>query len=408
MTNGTAALFAALYEPSCPVDLWLNDGTLKAVAAANLDPSQWAEYAYQAKKRRLDMYQLMQAIKAYAPKGALITVALSSIDPEEVSWLWEPYLALRKLTLIEGDPSVGKTYLVLAIAAAVTHGYSMPDQHGRVGKPAPSQAGNVLYITAEDGLADTIRPRADKVGADVDRIFVVSPGQEVSLTNPEPIAEAIARHNARLLVLDPLQAFLGSEMDMNTTNQVRPFMHILSDMADKYNCAMLAIRHWTKASGGKARYRGQGSIDFTAAARGVLAIGESPEDESLRILAQSKNSLGRLGVSLVFKISEEGLEWCGTSELTADELSAMQPKKRQHQRNNAMQWLKDYLHDGPQASQDVIAAAEAVGIAEKTLRRAKEVLGVLASREKGNGPWYWRLPKFEPWDRYEKEDDEPF
>ena len=405
-SQGVSDLLASLYDPESPIDLWLNDGTLKSIAAANLDAAQWAEYAYHARKRRLDMYQLTQAVKAYAPRGVLLTVPLSSIDPEEVAWLWHPYIALRKVTLIEGDPSVGKTFLVLALAAAVTRGYTMPDQDGRTGAPDPHRAGNVLYITAEDGLADTIRPRADKVGADADRIFVVSPGQQVSLTDPEPIAEAIARHQAKLLVLDPLQAFLGSEMDMNTTNQVRPFMHILSDMADRYNCSMLAIRHWTKSPGGKARYRGQGSIDFVAAARSVLALGESPEDESLRIIAQSKNSLGAIGRSLVFKISEEGLEWCGTSELTADELSAMQPKKRQHQRNNAMQWLKDYLHDGPQASLSILAAAESVGIPERTLRRAKEVLGILASKD--NGQWYWRLPQFERWDRYEKDTDEPY
>lgn len=343
----------------------------------------------------------------------LLTVPLSSIQPQEVSWLWEPYIPRRKLTLVEGDPEAGKTYLMLALAASLTRGHSFPDQSG---KPPPphNDPGSVLYITAEDGLADTIRQRAETCQADLDRIFVVPNAemfpegmQPFSLARPHLLSAAIAQRQPRLVILDPLTAFLGAEIDMHRANEVRPVMSTLVTMAIKYDCALVAIRHWTKMAGGRASYRGQGNIDFLAAARSVLSVGISPEDERLRIMAQAKNSICARGTSLGFTLGDEGLRWAGVSAITADELSAAQPQRHKHQRQDAMKWLKAYLHAGPQATLSVIAAAESVGINEKTLRRAKEHLGILAAKE--GTTWYWRLPTFQTWDRYAgMEDDVPF
>ena len=330
---------------------------------------------------------------------------LSEVNPEEIVWLWDPYIPLKKLTLVEGDPSSGKTYLLLAIAASVTAGHALPDQVGKVSPPTTDH-GNVLYITAEDGIADTIRPRAEKVGADLTRLFVPRNPQSFSLADPAILSNAMRRYSPRLVVLDPLQAFLGAGIDMHRANEVRPLMTTLLALAIEHTCAIVAIRHWTKTPGGRAKHRGQGNVDFTAAARSALSIGESPEDDTLRIMAHAKSSLSKAGVSIVFSIQDEGLQWCGTSTLTADELSAAQPNKHHHQRKDAMEWLKDYLRDGPQPSAIVIHAAEAVGISEKTLRRAKDHLHVLATKD-GN-VWFWRLPKFQRWERYpgQENDDE--
>ena len=201
---------------------------------------------------------------------SLLTVPLSSIPAQDVSWLWEPYIPLRKLTLVEGDPEAGKTYLLLALAAAVTRGYALPDQYGKVSRPTGTQS-NVLYLTAEDGLADTIKKRATKCDADQDRIFVV-PNAEMfpedmtpfSLARPHLLSKAIAQRQPTLVILDPLTAFLGAEVDMHRANEVRPVMSTLVAMAIKHNCAIVAIRHWTKVVGGRANYRGQGNIDFLA------------------------------------------------------------------------------------------------------------------------------------------------
>jgi len=342
----------------------------------------------------------------------LITVPLSSIADEDVSWLWEPYVPYKKLTLVEGDPEGGKTYLLLAISAAVTKGLPLPDQLGLM-EPGSRKPGNVLYITAEDGLADTIKKRARKCGADLDRIFVIPTAsmfpedmQPFSLARPHLLSAAIEEREAKLVILDPLTAFLGATVDMHRANEVRPLMTTLVGIADKHNCAMVAIRHWTKAVGGKASYRGQGNVDFLAAARCVLSVGESPEDERLRLMAQSKNSLVARGTSILFEISDSGLHWAGTSTLTADELSAAQPNKHQHQRKDAMQWLKDFLKTGPQPATNVTIAADLVGISDRTLRRAREHLHILTTKDAG--VWYWRLPNFHKWERerYPGQEDE--
>lgn len=388
----------ALYQPA----------VLEQMARFRIDMSEfyngtileWAQRWLPGRWRDWDR----KVLSYNAALGEIELVPLSSIAAEEISWLWHPYIPLKKLTLMEGDPASGKTFLLLAIAAAITRGYALPDQGGRVGKPDASQAGNVVYITAEDGLADTIRPRADKVGADVSRIFVPPMPEAFSLAEPAALSKAMARFKPSMLVLDPIQAFLGGDMDMHRTNEVRPFMTTLLALAIEHNCAVVAIRHWTKAGGMKAKHRGQGSVDFSAAARSVLSVGESPEDETLRIMAQAKASLAALGASMVFSITDHGLEWCGTSTLTADELAAAQPTRHKEQRKDAMQWLKEYLHDGPQPSNTVIALAESAGISKRTLDRAKEHLRVLSTKE--GGTWYWRLPSFGKWERYPGEESE--
>lgn len=360
-------------------------------------------YETQAWDREIDVWVYSQ--------DRLLTVPLSSIEDEEVSWLWEPYIPYKKLTLVEGDPEGGKTYLLLAISAAVTRGFPLPDQLGLM-DPAQRAPGNVLYITAEDGLADTIKKRARKCAADLDRIFVVPSAnmfpedmQPFSLARPHLLSAAIEERNATLVILDPLTAFLGATVDMHRANEVRPIMSTLVAIADKHQCAMVAIRHWTKQIGGKASYRGQGNVDFLAAARSVLSVGESPEDERLRVMAQAKNSVSTRGLSILFQLSDNGLQWAGTSTLTADELSAAQPNKYQHQRQDAMKWLKDFLKAGPQPAANVTMAAELVGISAMTLRRAKEHLHLLSTKDAG--VWYWRLPTFgQKWERYPGMEDD--
>jgi hypothetical protein len=334
-------------------------------------------------------------------------VPLSLVEPEDITWLWYPYIPLRKLTLIEGDPASGKTYLILAIAAGITKGYDLPDQTGHIGTPTDERKGTVLYVSAEDGMADTIRPRAEKCGADLSRLFVLREPQPISLQEPQILKNALARFRPKLLVLDPIQAFLGGRLDMHRANEVRPLMTTLLGMAINYECAIICVRHWTKAIGGKASNRGQGNVDFGAAARSQISVGESPHDAGMRIMAQAKMSLAGLGTSIVFSIADEGLEWAGTSTITANELSQAQPNLQRHQRKDAMKWLKEFLTPTAQPAELVIHEAEKVAISEKTLRRAKEALGVLSTRM--DSVWYWRLPTMQKWERerYPGQEDQP-
>lgn len=367
----------------------LYEGTILELVATAI-PQRWRDW-----DRDVDFLCLAQS--------ELDIVPLSTVEREEITWLWYPYIPLKKLTMVEGDPSSGKTYLIMAIAAAITRGYQLPDQGGYVGKPDVSKAGRVLYITAEDGLGDTIRPRAEKVGADLEKFFVPRSPQSFSLAEPQILRNAILRFQPQLVVLDPIQAFLGAQIDMHRANEVRPLMTNLLALAIEFECAIIAVRHWTKAVGGRARHRGQGNVDFAAAARSQLSIGESPSDAGMRVMAQAKASLAALGTSIVFQITDEGFTWCGTSTITADELSTAQPQIHQHQRKDAMKWLKDYLTQA-QPADLVLRAAEAVSISERTLRRAKEHLGVLSA--KVEGVWYWRLPQIQKWERYPGQEDD--
>lgn len=356
------------------------------------DVTDWFQAGHTVEELR----QHTQQTRATIVAPHLVVTKLSDIAPEEVRWLWHPYVPLGKLTLLEGDPGQGKTYLMLAAAAAITRGYSLPDQRGRV-PPPHGQAGNVLYFTAEDGLADTIRPRAEQAGANLDKLLVVegwTAGGDMEAFTFAQLAllgETIHDLQIQLVIIDPIQAFLGADVDMHRANEVRPLMAQLGRLAALHHCAILAIRHITKGTG-KALYRGLGSIDFTAAARSVLVIAESLEDEQKRVLAQAKNSLEAKGASLVFTITADGFQWCGTSKISADELLSGQPQKHQHQRNAAGEWLVQTLRPGEMAVTTLRAEAEANGISFRTLERAKVRLGVV-SFQKGDR-WYWKLPEF--------------
>lgn len=356
------------------------------------DVSDWLAAGH----TRSDLEALHAAEKPIIEAPHLIIERFADIPPEEVHWVWHPYLPEGKITILEGDPGQGKTYLMLAIASALTNGYTLPDQRGKPGPPSQAKQ-YVIYISAEDGLADTLVPRAIKAGADLQYLFGVrgvSTGGE-----PEPfsfaqlslLSDTIRDTQAKLIIIDPIQAFLGASVDMHRANEVRPLMAALGRIAELHHCAILIIRHINKGTG-KALYRGMGSIDFTAAARSVLVVAESLEDPNKKIVAQAKNSLAAVGASLVFSITDEGFSWCGASKINANDLVSQQPVKSQHQRNSAAEWLIETLRaeEGEMSATSIFAEAEANGINDVTLRRAKTMLRIISFRR--GEKWYWKLP----------------
>lgn len=337
------------------------------------------------------------------PGRKAVTVRLADVEPEEVSWLWHPYIPLGKLTLLEGDPGLGKTFISLTLCAIITRGWPLPSQDGKPG--GEHEPANVLYLSAEDGLGDTLRPRLDAAGADVSRVMALTGWQEtdesgkpiegvVTLGDKEILEQALKAHHPKLVVIDPLQAYLGADADMNKANEVRPRLAMLSALAEKYECAVLCIRHWTKSEKGKSGYRGLGSIDFTAAARSVLAVGER---EGERLLAQVKSNLAPFGKSQRYRLADNLLEWCGVSNVTAEDLNIQVRPESDSALEDAMTFLRDFLKDSPQTAQAVTQAASREDISKRTLYRAKKELGVLSEREatgeeRGKGRWLWRLP----------------
>lgn len=312
-------------------------------------------------------------------------IKMSEIQSEEIEWLWYPFIPYGKLTIIQGDPGDGKTTLALNIAAKLSRGESL-DEEMKISEPI-----NIIYQTAEDGLADTVKPRLELADADCERILVIDESSEALSMADERLEEAIKLTNAKLLILDPIQAYLGAGTDINRANEARDMTKKLGALAEKYKCAVLLIGHMNKASGTKASYRGIGSIDFFAVARSVLLVGRIEGEESLRAVVQIKNNLAAFGNSKAFELSEEGFRWIGDYDISADEvLGGIAPKA--NKLDQAKRLLLE-LAEGTNRmqSKDIFEIAKEEEISKRTLENAKRELKI--SAKKINNTWYWDFEK---------------
>lgn len=321
-------------------------------------------------------------------KIKLKMIRMSEVQSQEIEWLWYPFIPYGKLTIIQGDPGDGKTTMVLNLAAKLSKGEAL-DENMKVTEPV-----NVIYQTAEDGLADTVRPRLELAGADCERIIVIDESDKSLSMVDERLEQAIVRTGARLLILDPIQAYLGGGMDMNRANEARDMTKKLGALAEKTKCAIILIGHMNKASGNKAAYRGMGSIDFFAVARSVLLVGRVEGESNTRAVVQIKNNLAAFGHPKAFALSEDGFKWLGDYEITVDEvLGGITPKA------NKMEQAKQMLRELAETqsavlSNEIFDRANELGISKRTLENAKKELGV--QTRKINNAWYWELDKVKP------------
>ena len=297
-------------------------------------------------------------------------IRMSDVELTPVEWLWKPYLPFGKLSVLQGNPGEGKTYFAMHLAAACTNGKLLPNMESM-------EPFNVIYQTAEDGLGDTVKPRLIEAGADLDRVLVID-DSEVQLTlSDERIEKAIIENNARLVIIDPIQAYLGADVDMNRANEVRPIFMRLGQVAQRTGCAILLIGHLNKAAGMQSLQRGLGSIDIAAAVRSVMFIGKLKHDPTMRILTHEKSSLAPPGVSLAFSLGNEGgFRWVGEYDITADEmLSGIEPQ-RETKTQQAKDLICTLLAGGKQVlSENIDKAALERGIPGRTVRDAKRELG---------------------------------
>ena len=297
-------------------------------------------------------------------------IRMSDVELTPVDWLWKPYLPFGKLSVLQGNPGEGKTYFAMHLAAACTNGKLLPNMERL-------EPFNVIYQTAEDGLGDTVKPRLIEAGADLDRVLVID-DSDVQLTlSDERIEKAIIENNARLVIIDPIQAYLGADVDMNRANEVRPIFMRLGQVAQRTGCAILLIGHLNKAAGMQSLQRGLGSIDIAAAVRSVMFIGKLKHDPTMRILTHEKSSLAPPGASLAFSLGDEsGFHWIGEYDITADEmLSGIEPQ-RETKTRQAKDLICTLLAGGKRVfSEDIDKAALERGIPGRTVRDAKRELG---------------------------------
>jgi len=323
---------------------------------------------------------LEEDIKADDKPYRLINMA--DVEAKKVSWLWHPYIPYGKITIIQGDPGEGKTTFILHLAALLSKGDKLPcDDEARM--PV-----NIIYQTAEDGLEDTIKPRLVEAGADCSRILVIDESKEGLSMTDERLVRAIKETGARMVILDPIQAYLGSNVDMHRANEIRPVLKQLGNIAEQYQCAIILIGHMNKASGSKSTYRGLGSIDFQATARSVLVVGRIKEDPTLRIIAHDKSSLAEEGKSIAFRLDRNyGFTWEGNYDISVEEL--LSGESRGQKSKDARAFLAEILAEGQIACTDIEEAAKDRGIKKKTLWNAKKEMNI--DSVKVGKQWYWML-----------------
>jgi hypothetical protein len=339
------------------------------------------------------------------PKPVELGTLLSTVKPERVSWLWPGRIPLGKLTIIEGDPGLGKSVLTLDLAARVTRGLAMPFEKSEAGEDR--EPAGVVLLSAEDGLADTIRPRLDAAGADVARVLALDEipnetGAGVRLpvlpADVEYLKNAIHRMAAKLVVIDVLTAFLAGETNTHKDQDVRRALHPLAKLAEETGVAVLVLRHLNKAAGGNPLYRGGGSIGIIGAARSALLVAPDPDNPDHCVLASTKCNLAKLPASLAFdrNTADNGalrIGWIGESTHTSETLLAA-PKDDEDRDavEEAVEVLRSILEDGPVEAEAVKKQARKAGVSERTLYRAKATLKARSKKLVFNGPWYWLLP----------------
>jgi hypothetical protein len=329
-------------------------------------------------------------------------VLVADVDREQVRWLWPGRIPLGKVSVLDGDPGTGKSTLTLTIAAKVTTGSPFPDG-------ARPERADVILLNAEDDIGDTIRPRLEAAGADLARCWVLPDVQPEPDRPPRPpelpadldaVEGMVKDKQAALVVVDPLMAFLSGQVDSHRDQDVRRVLASLAYMAGRTGAAVVIVRHMNKGTG-SALYRGSGSIGIVGAARAGLLVGADPDDEGRRILAMTKSNLAKMPDALAYRLVDDEryscarVVWDGASRHTAADL--VRPPVDEDQAPalaEAVRVLREILADGPLAAGNVKTQAKSAGVAERTLDRARQVLGVTARRKGfGQGGHYeWSMP----------------
>lgn len=320
-------------------------------------------------------------------------IHMEDVVSKEVEWLWYPYIPYGKITIIEGDPGEGKTTLVLKLAAALSMGLPLPCDDDKEYEPI-----HIIYQTAEDGIEDTIKPRLEKAGADCSMIRVIDEtDKELSMTD-DRLEQAIIETGARLIILDPIQAYIGATVDMHRANEIRPVLKHLGIIAEKHNCAIILIGHMNKASGSKSTYRGLGSIDIQATARSVLLVARLRDKPNIRIMAHDKSSLAPAGDAIGFEMTEDsGMVCIGPYDITIDELLSGNEGRGKKKLDIAENFIKEYFGTNKVIpSNEIMMEAAKRSIKRNTLLSAKKKLGITSDKEKaedGTIYWTWIMPE---------------
>lgn len=331
---------------------------------------------------------------------APILLRMSDVAVHPVEWLWPGYLPRGKQAVLDGDPGLGKSTMTLDLAARLTTASPMPDGF------RPPDPVNVVLLNAEDGVADTMRPRLEAAGADLERVVVLDgvlrDGLAAVPSLPSDVGiveDALQSVGAALLIVDPLMAYLHEAVNSYNDQHVRKALHPLKLLAEKHGATILLVRHLNKGTGSNAVYRGGGSIGIIGAARIGWLVARHPDDDNRRIMAITKSNLGGRPSSLAFRVATDAslgcgrIIWEGSADYTAEQLlSGPGSPEERRERDEAAEFILAYLADGPQPATDVKKAGNEAGFNDRALDRARSRAGVTSKREgygrQGRNLWY--------------------
>jgi hypothetical protein len=346
-------------------------------------------------------YDINGDLLPYAPRNLTRRpdlVTLSSVEAKPVPWLWQPYLAYGMINLLSGEPGCGKTFLALAFAAALTVG-RIP----YLGEPCRPH--DVVYLSIENSPEYVVRPRFDSLEGDANRLHVLQGAvtgegakarrEGVRLSDIPLLESALKQTNARFLVVDPIQSYLGGEVDMHRSNETRPILDGLATLAQKYRVCLLILRHFAKSPSGSPINRGLGSIDITGAARTELHAGKRDQQSAM---VHAKTNIGEIGESIGFEIKAGIFRWTGPTTISALDLAASGMAEEDRDAiNEAAQYLDDTLKGGPKPAGEIFSEAKDLGFSTSTIRRAKLRLGVKSRKKSGEkyGKFEWFMEGWE-------------
>lgn len=316
-------------------------------------------------------------------KDEVKIIVMDSIEREEIRWLWKPYIPYGKITIVQGDPGEGKTTFVLKLASELSKGRCFGEFIDE-----DRDAINIIYQTAEDGLADTVKPRLEDSNADCTRVMVIDDRIKSLSMDDDRLEQAINQTGAKLLILDPLQAYLGDKVDMHRANETRDVTKKLASIAERTGCAVILVGHMNKGSGAKAAYRGIGTIDLFAIARSVLLVARVPDKPLIRAVAQIKNNLEIEGKTVAFQIENGGFNWIGEYDISVDDLlSGVSPESKSNKAEKLINTLLEGNESYP--ANEIFKKAKNLGISKRTVENVKQELGIKSVRV--GTKWHWKF-----------------
>ncbi len=322
-------------------------------------------------------------------------ICLADIEPKTIHWLWEDYIPFGMLSGIQGDPGSGKSYIMMKIAADITRGITPPNIFGEPGKMEPR---NVVIVNGEDDLQHTIAPRLVAMNADRNRCFTLDErNNPLDFSQVKRIEAVIKRTRPALVIFDPIQAFLGAKVDMHRANEVRPVMTRIMALAQEYMFACCFVGHMNKYGGGKAQYRGLGSIDFSAIYRTQFLVGDNRKEQGAKLFVQIKNNLSIYAPAQGFRIEgDRNITWTGPDHgATAQDVLLEAQDREGSKVKEASDWLLQTLEESPYYATDLEEKALEADIPQRTLRRARSALVDAWKIEKGKvrglNKWYWAI-----------------